>query len=180
MLLVNRVAGVVAGGHHRNQLLELQVPRYRDDVGAGDHDLTRRCIFEVEDAREPALLVLFEDAAIGALGDELPDLLLRVGVVSLGGWRHPQSARDGVGRAVEDDGEGIEQVVEEPHKRRHEKRGPLRLLDGERLGGQLPEDHVQERGDEQRYGYGYGVQQRGGQAQRLEQRLDEVRDGRLG
>ena len=90
--------------------------RYRDDVGAGDHDLTSRGVFEVEDALEPALLVLLEDAAIGTLGYELPDLLLRVCIVALGGWRHPQSARDGVGRAVEDDGEGVEQIVEEPHE----------------------------------------------------------------
>ncbi len=105
---MDRVAGVVAGGDHGYEVPQLQVLRYGDDVGAGDHDLPRRRVFEVEDAGEPALLVPLEDAAVGALGYELPYLLLRVRVVPLGGRRHPQSARDGVGRAVEDAGEGIE------------------------------------------------------------------------
>jgi hypothetical protein len=45
---------------------------------------------------------------------------------------------------------------------------------------EVPEDHVQERGDEQRYGYRYGVEQRGGEAEGLQQGLYQVRDGRLG
>ena len=170
----------MAGCDHGDQVLKLQVLGYRDDVRAGYHDLPRRRVFEVEDASEPALLVPLEDAAICALGDELPDLLFGVGVVAFGGRCHAQSARDGVGRAVEDSGEGVEQDVEEPHERRHEEGGPLGLLDGERLGRQLPEDHVQKGGDKQGYGYGYGVQQRGRKAQGPQQRLDEVGDSRLG
>jgi hypothetical protein len=98
-----------------------------------------------------------------------------MGLVALRGGRHAQSARDGVGRPVEDDREGQEQVIEEPHKRGDEERGPFGLLDGERLGRELAEDHVQERGDEQRQRDGYGVQERSRDAKRPQDGLDQGR-----
>src|SRR5829696_1729539 len=179
VVLVDRVAGIVTRRRDRDKLLQVHLRRERDDIGAGDHDPARNLVVELEDRADHLLLVSLEHASPGRLPDQGPDLALRVRVVALGGRRVSQEPGDGVGRPVEHHDAGQQQIVEEPHERRHEERGPLGALDGYGLGCELPEDHVQEGDDPEGYGQRDGVEQILRHPERAEQRLDHGRDRRL-
>jgi hypothetical protein len=139
---MNGIAAVSAFCRDRDQLFELRLFRERHDVAAGDHDLPRRLVVELEDRADHALLVPLQHTLAGRLGDERPDLVLRVGLVALGGRRVAQEPREGVGGAVENHRRGQQQVVEELHEGGHEQRSALCALDSYGLGRQLPEDDV--------------------------------------
>src|SRR5215210_869714 len=145
--LVDGVAGVSALRRGRDQLLQARLLRESHDVGAGDHDLPRRLVVELEDRADHALLVPLQHPLAGRLGDEGSDLILRMGLVALGSRRIAQQPREGVGRTVEDHRRRQKQVVEELHERGHEQRCTLAALDGHGLGRQFSEDDVQ-KGDD--------------------------------
>ena len=142
--LVDRVAGVLAGGDDPEELPQGHARRQRGDVGAGDHDLARRRVLKAQDSVQHAVLVCAQHPLLGRAVDDQAQLIFRVLLLGFGGRGHPEEPHDGVGGAIEDDYAGVEEVVEEPHEGRHEKRGPLRSGDGHALGRELPEDDVQE------------------------------------
>src|SRR5215218_1779966 len=119
--LVDRVAGVLAGGYNPEELPQGHVRRQRDHVGAGDHDLARRRVLEAQDGIQHAILTRAKHPLLGRAVDDQAQLILRVLLLGLGGWGHPEEPNYGVGGAVEDDYAGVEEIVEKPHEGRHEQ-----------------------------------------------------------
>src|SRR5215203_2758555 len=141
--LEDGVAGVVAS-RGRNQLLQYRGSLECDDVRPRNHDLSGPRVLQLEDRLQHVLLARVQDAHARRLLDDDAQLLLRVGLFRLRGGRHAEEAHHGVGRPVEDDDAGIEEVVEEAHEGRDEKRSALRPGDGHALGRELAKDDVQE------------------------------------
>jgi hypothetical protein len=93
------------------------------------------------------------------LADDHAQLVLGVGLLGLGGRWDTQGPHEDIGSSVEEPDAGQEDVVEKFHERRHDQRSPLRLDEGDALGSQLTEYHVQKRDDPEAYGEGDGVNQ---------------------
>ena len=78
-----------------------------------------------------------------------------------------------VGDAVEQDHDGVGDLVERHKRASREQRIALGGEDGERLGNQLAHHHVQRGHDEVADGHGHHADQGLGQVQHLEQRTDK-------
>src|SRR5215203_5125643 len=157
LVLVDRVAGVLARGDEPEELPQRHLRRQRDDVGAGDHDLARRRVLKLEDSLQHMLLAGVKDALARRAADDQAQFILRVLLLGFGGRGHPEEPHHGVGGAIEDDYARVEEIVEKPHEGCHEQGGSLRPGDGNALGRELPEDDVQKRYGGEGDGKGDGV-----------------------
>ncbi len=81
--LVDRVARVVACCRHGDELPQGHLSRERHGVGAGDHDLTRHLVVELEDRPYHLLLVALHHPSPGRVGDDHAHLLLGVRLLTL-------------------------------------------------------------------------------------------------
>ena len=76
---VHRVARVRGVDERRQALDGRKVDGEGDDFGARHHHLVRLLVGEVEDLVEHLLLGLLDHAVVLGLGDDVADVLLRVG-----------------------------------------------------------------------------------------------------
>jgi hypothetical protein len=148
-------------------------------LGPRRHDVARQGLAEAEDALEHVGLLGLERAALLALGDEDLEVLGRRSQLPLAGRLHPQDPHDPVARPVEEVDEGGEELAEELEgPRRHEHSG-LGPLDGERLRRQLAEDDVEHGDDDEGDDHRSGARGRVAQADRLEDRPQQLGEGGL-
>src|SRR5829696_10266104 len=173
---VARVAAVHGGVGH---LRERGVARYSLYVGPWHHDLARHPVAEVEDVVQVVALFGVEHARGGGGGDHDPQFLLGVGLHLLSEPDAPgpqHEVRGGVDHVYH----GGEHHPEHVQRAADPERHHLGPLNGEVLGRLLPEDEVS-------VGYDRKSKHDGDEADHTlvrnsygpEQRLDEVRDGRL-
>jgi len=179
--LVDREAAVVALGHNANQLILRAVHVEGLHAPARRHDLADGALAEVEDVADERFLIVLDETALDALGDDQFQLLGRhqpAVAVGRGNAHQPQQQ---VADAVEQAHRVVEDAAGEAHQR-VELDGHRRSIgQSQRLGDHLADDDVEI--GQQRQGDDVADRARGGRgepAQLLQVRLDKVADSRLG
>ena len=107
------------------------------------------------------------------------DFFFRVGGVCRIRFLNSQPGGYPVRHMVQQPDKGIEKLPEDQHGQRHRQGNALHALDGKGLRCQFPQDDVQGRDDGKTQGQGHCVPHRGGNAQPLGHRQNQLRYSRL-
>ena len=171
-LAAHGVARVLVARDQRHVLLQGVLKVDAHQVGSRGHDGLGVLVAQVEDVVHELVLLGIDQAAFRGLVDEQLDLVARVHLALVGRVMAGQ-AHHTVGDAVEQDHDGVGDLVERHKRASREQRIALGGEDGERLGDQLAHHHVQRGHDEIADGHGHHADQGLGQVQHLEQRTDK-------
>ena len=153
---IHRQPAVRAGGHEPEDLREGRRDVDRREARARHHQLPRGAQAQSQRLVQPHLLLRFEQTAVAAFGDEQLDLLGRVDV-SMPGVLHPHQLQQQVAAAVEEVDRPRERALGPLHRDDGPHRRPRRVLQRERFGYQLADDHRQGREDEEDDNRGGGL-----------------------
>ena len=171
-LAAHGVARVLVARDQRHVLFQRILKVDAHQIGSRGHDGLGVLVAQVEDVVNELVLLGVDETAFRGLVDEQLDLVARVHLALVGRVMAGQ-AHHTVGDAVEQDHDGVGDLVERHKRASREQRIALGGEDGERLGDQLAHHHVQRGHDEIADGHGHHADQGLGQVQHLEQRADE-------
>ena len=146
VVLVDRVAGVVAHGHLLQRLRDGHLGGQGGHLGAGHHDVAHGVLAEGQGSAHDGLLHLVDVAPLLAGRDDHAELLLGVGQLGLRGRLDVDQSQQGGGGAVEQPDDRPEDQVEPAQGQRDPQGRPSpdfwMAMD---LGASSPMHDVQER-----------------------------------
>ena len=174
-LAAHGVARILVARDQRHVLFQRILKVDAHQIGSRGHDGLGVLVAQVEDVVHELVLLGVDETAFRGLVDEQLDLVARVHLALVGRVMAGQ-AHHAVGDAVEQDHDGVSDLVERHKRTSREQRIALGGEDGERLGDQLAHHHVQRGHDEIADGHGHHANQGLGQVQHLEQRTDKSRE----
>ena len=179
-LVVHRIPAVLVAAQHAEQLVEAGVALDVHQVFAGVGPVGHFQLAHLHRRGQHADVLVA--GVVGAAG--VQDQLQLVAAVVMFMVRPRLAlageAQDGVGAGVEQEDRRVHRPVEQVQRHRRPQRQQLRLADGPGLGRQLADHDVQVGNQEERDREGGAVDDhRVGDTEGGEQRLDQVREGRL-
>jgi hypothetical protein len=152
---VDGIPGIGGVDHSCERLLRRQLDREGHHLGPRDHDLVDLRVREVEHLVDHLLLALLDHARLLCGGDDVADVLLRVGDDARRRGLDAEKSRERVRRLLQEPDERVGGDVDGLDRERDPQSRGLVLREGDGLRDELAERHVQVRdegkGEEKRH-----------------------------